>query len=120
MPDLIESEFPQFYILNSRRFERFLEARDIWVTVEDLEHFEKIGFLYPILRLHRPKVSDNSGRKYAGISENPYELKEYLKQGFIEYPTPENFRPWKEYRDDTNIRHLSITIRTKSLKLRDS
>lgn len=100
MQELVGTEFPQFSILNRRRFERFLEARGLRVTQEDLEHFEKIGFLYPILRLKRPKIIEKNGKqRYAGISEDAYMFRKYLEKGMLEFPSSTNFRPWEEYKD---------------------
>ena len=99
MRELIEAEWPQFILLNRRRFETYLRVRDIEMSQRDLEHFERIGFLYPVLRLHRSKTRESGPQRYVGVNESAYALKKYLEQGRLEFPSPSNFRPWKEYRD---------------------
>lgn len=99
MPELIKLEVPQFELLSSRRFINFLRARDIRMSEEELEHFEKIGFLHPVLRLKRPKVEENGKIHYSGISSSAWYLKEYLKTDLLEFPNLRNFRSWDNYRD---------------------
>lgn len=99
MRELITLETPQFEVLDSRRFVRFLRARDIRMSIEDLEHFEKIGFLYPVLRLKRPEIMENKVVRYAGISGSAWYLKRYLQAGLLEFPNSENLRSWDKYRD---------------------
>ena len=99
MRELIKIEVPQFQLLDSRRFLRFLEVRDIRMREEELGHFEKIGFLYPILRLKRPKIEKDGRIRYAGISSSAWYLKRYLEAGLLEFPNSMNVRPWDEYRD---------------------
>jgi len=67
---------------------------------EELEHFEKIGFLYPVLRLKRPKVKENDKIRYAAISGSAWMLKRYLEADLLEFPNSTNFRPWDEYKDE--------------------
>lgn len=99
MPELIEADDPQFELLNSRRFEDFLRARNLHVNQQDLEHYEQIGFLYPVLRLRRPLANASSRHRYAGIGESAWEFKRYMQNRMLEFPTSKNFRPWKEYKD---------------------
>lgn len=95
---LIESEYPQYSLLTESGFRRFLESRGIIVRTENLEHFEKEGFLLPVLRLHRPKSGD-PGQKYSGVSTDAFSLKSYKDGGYVEFPSRETFREWDSYKD---------------------
>jgi len=97
MPELLELEVPQFELLTEGKFVDFLRARDVRIGKEDLEHYEKVGFLYPILRLKRPLAEENGPLRYSGIMSSSWYLKNYLKAGMLELPTQENFRPWSTY-----------------------
>lgn len=99
MQELIKLDVPQFELLNSSRFVDFLRVRDIRLSKEDLEHFEKVGFLYPILRLRRPKTSEGDKYRYSGIFEGSWMWKEYAQKGLLEFPDSTNSRPWVEYKD---------------------
>lgn len=98
MRELIKLEVPQFQLLNSQRFVDFLRAREIRISREELEHFEKIGFLYPVLRLKRPKIEEKGKIRYGGISSSSWYLMRYLKTDLLEFPNSTDFRPWSEYR----------------------
>jgi len=69
------------------------------MSKEELEHFEKIGFLYPVLRLKRPKIKEDGEIRYGGISSSAWYLKRYLEADLLEFPSSTNFRPWDKYRD---------------------
>lgn len=98
MKELIDSKYPQYSLLSESGFRRFLDSRGIYVRTENLEQFEKEGFLFPVLRLYRPK-SQIPGRIYEGVSTDAYSLKSYKDGGFLEYPSFDNFREWSSYKD---------------------
>jgi hypothetical protein len=89
-------EFSGFYVLDSKSFCDFLEAREIMVTERDLETFEREGLLLPIFRLSRRK---NQGGGFQGFSTFPSALRSYLDDGLIEFPTSGNFRAWSSFGD---------------------
>ena len=80
---LIESEYPQYSLLTESGFRRFLDTRGIIIRAENLEHFEKEGFLLPVIRLNRPK-SDGPGQKYSGGSTNAFSIRGYIDGGVVE------------------------------------
>jgi hypothetical protein len=96
--ELIGLEVPQFELLNSRRFVDYLDARDIDMHEDELEYFEKTGFIYPVLRLKRPVVKENDEIHYGGISSSAWYLKRYSEMGLLEFPNPNNFHLWNEYK----------------------
>lgn len=108
MRELIKLEIPQFELLDSRRFVDFLRARVIHISNEELEHFEEIGFLYPLLRLRRPKIEENGVIRYAGISSSAWFLKKYFEADLLEFPNLKNFRPWDKYRDKNGVQNTLI------------
>lgn len=99
LADLIKLEVPQFQLLDSLRFTDFLRARRLDVSEEELEHFERIGFLYPLLRLKRPKIEVDGKIRYAGITSSSWYLKKYLEADLLEFPNSKNIKPWEEFRD---------------------
>lgn len=99
LPELIKLEVPQFQLLDSRRFTTFLRARKLDISEKELEHFERIGFLYPILRLKRPKTKEVGKLRYAGITSSSWFLKRYLEADLLEFPNSKNIKPWEAYRD---------------------
>lgn len=123
---MIKNPFPQTFLETAWGFQRFLEKRGINIRTDDLEHFEKQGFLYPIVRVVRPtflckkiqKVENGftkeywqplearetfegeTKKMYAGIGDVTHGLYDYFKEGLIIFPSKSNFKPWKEYKDD--------------------
>jgi hypothetical protein len=92
--DVLQGPFARFYVLDSIDFCHFLEARDIRIDERDLERFEQEGFFRPLFRLRRRKRPDGG---LEGFSTLPGVLKSYLDEGLIEFPTPDDFRPWSSF-----------------------
>jgi len=108
LPELIKLEIPQFQLLDSRRFIDFLRARELAINEEELEHFERIGFLYPVLRLKRPTIEEAGNIQYVGISSSSWYLKKYLEANLLEFPDSKNFKQWEEYRDKGGERNTFL------------
>lgn len=100
MKELILLEVPQFELLDVKQFVRHIHSRDIKVNEEQLEYFEKEGFMYPVLRLKRPKIVEGSRVRYETVFTMVFYLKEYLKSNLLEFPNSSNFRPWGQYEDE--------------------
>jgi hypothetical protein len=94
--DILRDPFGQYEILDSREFAEFLQVRDILVTEEDLETFEREGLFHPLLRLRRPRREDGT---LGGLFRSQDSYESYLDAGLIELPEPGDFRPWSEFKD---------------------
>lgn len=106
--DLIKLEVPQFQLLDSWRFTDFLRARRLDINEKELEHFERIRFLYPVLRLKRPKKEVAGKIRYAGIISSSWCLKKYMEADLLEFPDSKNIKPWEEYRDKNGERNTFL------------
>ena len=95
---LLTCKFPQFNLLTTDDFIRYLCYREIRVDRKELECFEKMGIMLPVMRLHRPKTNDRH-MKYAGMSTDAYSLQRAFADGIVSLPTVDTFKPWKEYKD---------------------
>jgi len=94
--EVLHEDFSGFYVLDSKSFCNFLEAREIMITERELEAFEREGVLLPIFRLSRRR-SQSGG--FEGFSTFPRSLRSYLDEGLIEFPTSDNFRAWSSFGD---------------------
>ena len=95
---LLTCKFPQFNLLTTDDFIRYLGYREIGVRRKELEYFEKIGIMLPVMRLHRPKTNDRH-MKYADMFTDAYSLQRDFADGIVSLPTVDTFKPWKEYKD---------------------
>jgi hypothetical protein len=98
MKAILTCKFPQFDLLTIDQFVRYLDEREVRVSKEELEYFEKTGIILPVVRLHRPKTSDRH-QKYAGMSTDAYSMQRAFSDGLITLPTVNSYKPWKEYMD---------------------
>jgi hypothetical protein len=95
---LLKSKFPQSYLLNSNDFVRFIESIGLNLNIKDLEFYDKVGIMEPILKLRRPKVREIIP-KYEMISSDIFSSKNYYKDGFIEL-IKDDYEPWETYKDE--------------------
>ena len=95
---LLTCKFPQFSLLTTDNFIRYLGYREIGVYREELEYFEKMGIMLPVMRLYRHKTNDRH-MKYAGMITDAYSLQRDFADGIVSLPTVDTFKPWKEYKD---------------------
>ena len=123
---IMNNPFPQVHLISESSFRSYLRERAIDIGFDDLEYFEEQGFLYPIVRVIRPKFlckkitkiengvaqeyllpleKDESYygevvKKYEAIGNITNTLKNYHKSGLTIFPSKSNFKPWKDYKDD--------------------
>ena len=121
---IMKNPFPQTSLQDEGRFLRFLEERGIRIRLENLEWFEEMALLYPIVRIIRPTYPWKKVRriengvtkeylqplergeaydgeiveKYGAIGNVTYGLENYFNQNLVVFPSKEFFKPWKEYR----------------------
>lgn len=123
---MVKNPFAQTFLETESGFRSFLEKRGIHIRFDDLEHFEKEGFLYPIVRVIRPtflckkiqKIENGVTREfwqpledgetfegetkkmYEGIGMVTHSLYDYFQKGLLIFPSKSNFKPWEEYKED--------------------
>lgn len=122
---LIEEElFIQCPLVSSGDFIRFCKERDIDVSEDDLELYEKIGIFYPIARVEFPKYKEKieyientnsyralgvlqEGEVWHGQIREDYGhfwwaqniAREFCKEGLLWSPKDRTFTRWKSFYD---------------------
>jgi len=122
---LIEEElFIQCPLISSDRFLDYCKKRDISVTKEKLELYEKLEIFYPIARVEVPKFKvkveyvENGtkyrdlgalqeGEEWSGDAKETYGhfwwekniAKEFYSEGFLWSPEDRPFMPWNDFYD---------------------
>jgi hypothetical protein len=95
---MLESKFPQSYLLSSDDFVRFLKDVGLDLEKEDLEFYDKTGIIKPVLKLKKQKVNETFP-KYPMIMSDIFSLQEYYRNGLAEIVEDEYF-PWQSYKDE--------------------
>jgi hypothetical protein len=97
MKILIESKFPQFQLLDSKEFLEHLKKRGINRNMSDLEFYDKINVVKPVLRLHGSLHESVFKRCHKKLTM--FSLKEYLDEKLVELPTDDDYKSWKDWTD---------------------
>lgn len=100
MKILLESKFPQFHLLNSKEFLEHLKKRGIKTKLSDLEFYDKINVVKPVLRLHGSLQESIFKRCHEKLTM--FSLKEYVDKKLVALPTNNDYKPWKEWLDSHN------------------
>ena len=95
---ILKLDFPQTNLFKTDKFLEYLKKRDISITKDDLEYYDKTDVIRPVLRLHK-SPSKEGPLKYSMVNISTYNLKEYHKMGLAEFPVTGDFQPWKNYID---------------------
>ena len=122
---LIEDElFIQSPLVSSDHFIKFCKERDITVSKNDLELYEKLGILYPIVRIELPKFKEKieyiengtqyrvlgslkEGEVWSGATKETYGhfwwvkdlAEEFYKEGLLWSPKDRQFITWDNFYD---------------------
>jgi len=111
---LIENElFITCPLLPTDRFIRYCRNRDINISEEDLEQFEKLGIFYPVARVRYPKVKVK-GEEWSGEVLEQYAhfwfekkyAKNWLEEGLLWEPSSEPFQAWETFKDKNKDRQI--------------
>lgn len=95
----LDNNMLQFELLMPCRFLDYLKKRGIYISLQELEYYDKLELLRPVLRILRPENEDkNSPNKYAMLVTDSYSVKRYYDGGMVEFPKENDFIEWKEYR----------------------
>jgi hypothetical protein len=102
---LLNSPFPPSQLLNPDDFTKYVGLRGLSLTKENLEFFDMIGILRPIMRVITPKLDegDSNGKKHY-CRADIFTLQYYNSTGLIELSRDNDFRPWSEYTQSSNGR----------------
>ena len=86
MSIVLTSRFPQGKLLNPIDFIEYVKERDLYITIKELEFYDKNGILRPVVRMNRKfKAIDLYGFAYR------------TKEGQSELPKERDFKPWINY-----------------------
>ena len=98
----ILTDHSQTQLLSSDEFVRYLEQRGIRISLKELEEFERLRLLQPVMRLRRRKVfEDTKIPEYETVFFDQYMWKEYYRIGMLEFPNlQDRYIPWDSYKDD--------------------
>lgn len=78
-----------------REFVRLLEKHGIRIKVEDLEKFEREGWLQPAFRLVLPE-RQRRGDLCLGLDT----IQQFYADGHIELPQVGDFEPWSNFKSE--------------------
>jgi len=93
---IMNSQFPATEMMNPVKFIEYLKVRGLTLTIENLEYYDRIGAVRPILRLKTPKSnSDVDVPSYS--NSNIFALQYYYSKGLIELPHDGDYKPWSSY-----------------------
>lgn len=87
--------FTQGIFLESNKFIKFLDKHGIQISKEELERFEKEGWLLPALRI----VLTEELQKQT-LSTGIQGIKQFYTDGMIEFPQGKKYEPWKNFVSD--------------------
>jgi hypothetical protein len=110
-------------LLRADDFISYCKQRDLAVSRERLEQLEKLGVLYPVARVRRPKIKiklerGENGTRYLGVLEEGEEwhgetkekyahfsfkrehAETWFNEGLLWEPSSRLFEAWKNYRDE--------------------
>lgn len=91
----LNSRFTQGEFFQPREFVKFLEKHDIRIMVDQLERFEREGWLQPAFRINLTEKLQKKGLML-GIDG----IKAFYKDGFIEFPKKGGYQPWSNFKHD--------------------
>lgn len=96
---LLDNELLQFDLLLPNKFVSYLKERGISISLEELEYYDKLGILRPILRLRRQEKNDKtSPNKFVMIMTDSFSIKRYYDGKMVEFPQEGDFKRWNEYK----------------------
>lgn len=95
----LDNNMLQFELLMPDRFLDYLKKRGIYISLQELEYYDKLELLRPVLRIRRLENEDKeSPNKYAMLVTDSYSVKRYYDGGMVDFPKENDFVAWKEYR----------------------
>lgn len=93
---ILKLDHPQTNVIKADKFLEYLKRRDLSITKDDLEYYDKKDIIRPVLRLYKPPSKEEPS-SYSIVNISIYSLKEYYKLGLAEFPVTGDFQPWKNH-----------------------
>jgi hypothetical protein len=116
---ILKLDYPQTNVLTANKFLEYLKRRDLSITKDDLEYYDKKDIIRPVLRLYKPP-SKEGPLNYSTVNISTYSLKEYYKLGLAEFPVTGDFQPWKNHIDNHEEKVLQFYHPFQLISLRHS
>lgn len=91
----LNNRFTQGEFFEPRDFVKFLEKHDIRIREEQLERFEKEGWLLPAFRINLTEELQKSGLMLGNEG-----IKSFYKDGLVEFPKKGDYQPWDNFKHD--------------------
>jgi len=91
----LNNRFTQGKFLDPQEFLKFLEKHNIRIRMEQLERFEREGWLRPAFRIN---LTNELQKK--GLMLGVEGIKAFYKSGFIEFPKKDDYKPWSNFKHD--------------------
>ena len=100
MKILLDSKFSQFNLLSAEEFLAYVKKRGIHRKISDLEYYDKIQVVKPVLRL-RGSLHERLVKKCTK-NLSIYTLENYKQENLIELSSDDDYKPWKTWLDEHN------------------
>jgi hypothetical protein len=94
---LLTAQLPSTDLLDSKNFLKFINQRGFNISINELEYYDKIGLIRPIIRLKRPKIQNSN---YIYDETGIFALQYYYTLGLIEFPIDGDYQNWSNYNKD--------------------
>jgi len=103
---MLNSRFPQSYLLSNNDFIRFLKDTGLELRIDDLEFYDKKGIIKPALKFKKQRVYKQFP-KYAMTMGDIFSIQGYYKNGQAKLVADE-YTPWESYKDDDHEENTII------------
>ncbi|MGI9012270.1 MAG: TOPRIM nucleotidyl transferase/hydrolase domain-containing protein [Nitrososphaeraceae archaeon] len=91
---LLTAQFSSTDLLDGKKFLKFVNQRGFNISINELEYYDRIGLIRPIIRLKRPKIQNFN---YIYDETGIFALQYYYTLGLIELPTDGDYQNWSNY-----------------------
>ena len=97
---ILNSQFPQSHFMTVEKFIEYLNQRELFLTKNELEYYDKKGLIRPTLMLRRLKEQDPLKKltsEYQLVDLDIFSLQQYYKNGLVEFAEERNYQAWSNY-----------------------
>ena len=89
---IMNSQFPATTFMGPAKFIEYLKERGLVLSIGNLEYYDKLELLRPILRLRVSKTSSTDTYSYS--NSDIFDLKHYYSMGLVQPVLDGDFKPW--------------------------
>ena len=97
----MNAQFPSTNLLDTKQFLKFIKKRGFHISINELEYYDKVGLIRPIIRFTRQKTLNSSFSEYTYIDTGILALQYYFKIGLIDFPVDGDYQEWSNYIKET-------------------